>query len=54
MISKIGDLVLGVNSLAKKNAKAQKIANILGKIITDKGKRYMWYVSTTKNAEPIQ
>ena len=53
-INKIGDEVFGVNNLPKTNAKDQKAANILGKIIIDKGIRYMWYVSATRNAEPIQ
>ena len=54
IINKMGDLFFGVNNLARKNAKAQNNAKILGKIITAKGIRNIWYVSATKNAEPIQ
>jgi hypothetical protein len=41
IINKIGDEVFGVNNFPKINAIDQKAANILGKIIIDKGIRYM-------------
>ena len=43
-----------VNNLANKNANPQKMANRLGKKITANGMKWIWYVSATIKAEPIQ